>query len=235
MSELDGAMVVEFPLRGEWMAAHTPGSRIPSHGTNQLGQRYAFDLWRPDSRRGGYHPAGTARIMLAGVRTDECYGWGEVVHAPFDGEIVRASDGLKERAWLHPLRELAHVLKNAVTFRPSKLDAMLGNHVIARNDEFHALSAHLAPGSVDVRAGQALREGDPIGRVGSTGNSTAPHLHFQLMDGPDLMDATGIPCAFREYEVRRDGRWERVERGIPLTTDRIRSIGLSDRPTPPGG
>jgi hypothetical protein len=112
------------------------------------------------------------------------------------------------------LREIGLVLKNAVTFRASKVAALLGNHVIVRTSEFHALYAHLAVGSVAVRD-----------------NSTAPHLHFQLMDRPDLLKAVGIPCAFREYEVLRDGRWERVERAIPLKTDRIRSTSHGDRGT----
>jgi murein DD-endopeptidase MepM/ murein hydrolase activator NlpD len=102
---------------------------------------------------------------------------------------------------------------------------VLGNHVIMRMNlapAFYALYAHLAPGSVAVQEGQTVLAGHGIGRVGHTGNSTAPHLHFQLMDSPDLLQAGGIPCAFLEYEVDRGGRWERVERGIPRRTDRIR-------------
>ena len=44
------------------------------------------------------------------------------------------------------------------------------------------------------------------------------------MDSPDLMSAQGIPCAFRAYEVERDGVWEKVTNGIPGRRDRIRSI-----------
>jgi murein DD-endopeptidase MepM/ murein hydrolase activator NlpD len=83
----------------------------------------------------------------------------------------------------------------------------------------------MTTGSVVVRAGQAVRVGDVLGRVGHTGNSTAPHLHFQLMDGPDPITARGVPCAFRAYEVERDDGWHLVERGIPLARDRIRSVG----------
>jgi murein DD-endopeptidase MepM/ murein hydrolase activator NlpD len=226
-SELYDPVVVEFPLRGEWAAANTPAHRIPSHGTDQLGQRYAFDLVRIDSRKGFHlHPAGTVRSYLIGGRTRECYGWGQPIHAAFDGEVVEAVDGVAERAWLHVVRELALVLKNAVTFNPEKhgLEPVLGNHVIVRKDTIFALFAHLAPGSVAVEVGRTVRAGDVVGRVGHTGNSTAPHLHFQLMDSPDLLDAGGIPCAFREYEVDRGGRWERVEDGIPRKTDRIRSV-----------
>ena len=226
-SELRDPIVVEFPLRGEWAAANTPAHKVPSHGTDQLGQRYAYDLVRIDARKGFHlHPAGPVRSYLIGGRTRECYGWGQPVHAAFDGEVVDAIDGVQERAWLHVVRELALVLKTAVTFDPAKhgLEPVLGNHVIMRMDRIYALFAHLAPGSVAVEAGQTVRTGEVIGRVGHTGNSTAPHLHFQLIDSADLLKAGGIPCAFREYEVDRGGRWERVERGIPRKTDRIRSV-----------
>jgi hypothetical protein len=225
-SELNDPVVVEFPLRGEWAAANTPAHRIPSHGTDQLGQRYAYDLVKIDSRKGFHlHPAGAVRSYVIGGRTRECYGWGQPVHAAFDGEVVHAVDRVPERAWLHVVRELALVLKNAVTFDPERhgLDPVLGNHVIMRMETVYALFAHLAPGSVAVEIGQTARVGDVIGRVGHTGNSTAPHLHFQLMDSPNLLDAGGIPCAFREYEVNLGDRWERVERGIPARHQRIRA------------
>jgi len=227
VGELDDPVVVDFPLRGEWAAATTPAHKIPSHGTDMLGQRYAFDLVRIDDRKGFHlHPAGIVRSYLVGGRTRECYGWGQPVHAAFDGEVVEAVDGVAERAWLHVVRELALVLKNSFPFDPAKrgLDPILGNHVIMRTGETFALFAHLAPGTVAVRAGHAVRAGDAIGRVGHTGNSTSPHLHFQLMDSADLLSAKGVPCAFREYLLDRGGRWERVERGIPDKRDRIRSV-----------
>jgi len=99
-----------------------------------------------------------------------------------------------------------------------------GQHVILRTGETYAFFAHLAPGTVTVKTGQSVSAGDVIGRVGHTGNSTAPHLHIQLMDSADLLVAKGIPCAFAEYLSERDGRWERVERGIPGKGERIRSV-----------
>ena len=227
MGELDDLVVVDFPLRGEWAAATTPAHRIPSHGTDMLGQRFAFDFVRIDERKGFHlHPAGTLRSYVIGGRTRDCYGWGQPVHATFDGEVVQAVDGVPERAWLHVVRELALVLKNALTFDPAKrgLDPVLGNHVILRTGETYALFAHFAPGTVAMKIGQSVRAGDVIGRVGHTGNSTAPHLHVQLMDSADLLAAKGIPCAFAEYLSDRDGRWERVERGIPGKRERIRSV-----------
>jgi murein DD-endopeptidase MepM/ murein hydrolase activator NlpD len=145
-------------------------------------------------------------------------------HAPFDGEIVRASDGVPERSWIHPLRELVLVLKNAATFSVDRLPLILGNHVIMRNGDVFAGFAHLVPGSVAAQAGHTVRREDLLGRVGHTGNSTSPHLHFQLMDSPELMTAKGLPCAFRTYEVLRNGSWKRVENDIPRKVDRIRYL-----------
>ena len=51
--ELTDPVVVDFPLRGEgWVAVNSPADRVPSHGTDQLGQRFAFDLLRVDPRPG---------------------------------------------------------------------------------------------------------------------------------------------------------------------------------------
>ncbi len=70
----------------------------------------------------------------------------------------------------------------------------------------YVLYAHLQNGSVRVAAGEKIVPGQHLGNVGHSGNSTAPHLHFQLMDQLDPWKANGIPCCFREYEMFKDGR-----------------------------
>jgi hypothetical protein len=225
--ELENAVVVDFPLRGAgWMAVTTPAARIPSHGVDILGQRYAFDFIKVDDRAGVHvHPTSTFVASTIGGRTDECYAWGGAVHAPFDAEVVAAVDGMPERRWINPFREAARMIWNGVTFRPDRIPAILGNHVILRAGDVYAGFAHLVPGSVEVASGDAIASGAILGRVGHTGNSTSPHLHFQLMDSADLMTANGIACAFAAYEVRgADGLWSRAERAIPGPRERIRSI-----------
>lgn len=206
------------------MAVTTPATRVPSHGTDRLGQRYAYDLLKVDRRRGEhFHPAGTLRGLIVGGRTRECYAWGASIHAPFDGEVVTAVDGMPERGWINPVREAVRMVGNSLTFTPGRLPAILGNHVVIRSGDVYAGFAHLAPGTVAVVAGQRVATGEQIGRVGHTGNSTAPHLHFQLMDSADLLTAQGIACAFDAYEAERDGAWVAVSNGIPTRHERIRS------------
>jgi murein DD-endopeptidase MepM/ murein hydrolase activator NlpD len=219
-------VVVGFPLRGElWMAANSPGDLVPSHGTDLLGQRYAYDFLQVDRRRKlRYHPAGTLRTLLLGVPTVECYAWGEPVLSPGDGEVVAATDGASGRRWVHPIGELALALWNGMVFRPSRLPKLLGNHVVLRIGEVYAAFAHLATGSVAVAPGDQVQADQLLGRVGHTGNSTAPHLHFQLMDSADPLTARGVPCSFEEYDVLRDQRWERVTGGVPRRGERIRSV-----------
>jgi murein DD-endopeptidase MepM/ murein hydrolase activator NlpD len=117
-------------------------------------------------------------------------------------------------------------VKNTVAFARRGLDPvrLAGNHVIVGAAGTYALYAHLAPGSVAVTGGQQVRAGEVLGRVGHTGNSTAPHLHFQLMDSADPLQARGVPCAFAAYLVERDGQWQHVERGIPHRRQRICSV-----------
>ncbi|WP_127473126.1 M23 family metallopeptidase [Microbacterium sulfonylureivorans] len=225
--ELADPVVVEFPLRGDgWMAVTTPAARVPSHGVDILGQRYAYDFVKVDDRPGVHvHPTSTLVASTVGGRTDECYAWGATIHAPFDAEVVAAVDGVPERGWINPFREAARQIWNGLTFRPEKIPSILGNHVVLRTGDVYAGFAHLAPGTLQVSPGQRMRTGDVLGRVGHTGNSTSPHLHFQLMDSAELMSARGIACAFAAYEVRTADGWVRVERGIPGPRERLRSAG----------
>ncbi|MGC5171305.1 peptidoglycan DD-metalloendopeptidase family protein [Microbacterium sp. DT81.1] len=226
-NELDSPVVVDFPLRGEgWLAVTTPAARIPSHGVDALGQRYAYDFLMVDERPGEYFfPGSGLGGALLGVRTRDCYAWGAPIHAPFAGEVVAALDGMPERQWIHPVREVVRQVVHGATFAPSRLMSILGNHVVLRSGGLFAGLVHLAPGTLTVAVGQSVRSGDVLGAVGHTGNSTSPHLHFQLMDAADPLVAQGVPCAFRSYEVQRHGAWSAVTNGIPGRHERLRFAG----------
>lgn len=227
MKEFENPVIIGFPLRGEWMAPTTPGKRIPSHGTDQLGERYAYDFVRVDRARMGkpFYQASIFSYIFSGVPLNRCYGWGQKIYAPCDGEIIKAEDGWKERQKVNLFSDLSVVFKNANTFSPQRDDiqTVAGNYIVMKcADHVYAAFAHLQTGSITVLAGQAVRKGDVLGKVGHSGNSTAPHLHFQLMDSSDWLLAKGIPCAFEQYELFRDGEWKTVVQGVPSDKDQFR-------------
>lgn len=220
-------IIVEFPLKGEWFAPNTPGTKIPSHGTNKLGTRYAYDFIQVDWNRKGYpaYRVSLAQYLLFGVPLNEYYCWGQEVYAPCDGIVIRAEDGYEERTRSYLLTDLANAYKNAHYYNPIKnnIQSVAGNYIIIQCDNnVYAALVHLQTNSIQVTDGQIIKKGEVVGRVGHSGNSFAPHLHFQLMDSSDITTANGLPCAFEQYEVYQDGKWKIVENGIPTNKDRIK-------------
>jgi murein DD-endopeptidase MepM/ murein hydrolase activator NlpD len=65
----------------------------------------------------------------------------------------------------------------------------------------YAFYAHLQPGSIRVQIGETVTTGQVLGLLGNTGNSTGPHLHFQLADGPDILTATSLPFVLDQYTL----------------------------------
>lgn len=54
-----------------------------------------------------------------------------------------------------------------------------GNHVIIRHNGYETLYGHLSSFS-NIKVGDEVQAGVVIGKVGSTGRSTSPHLHFEV-------------------------------------------------------
>jgi murein DD-endopeptidase MepM/ murein hydrolase activator NlpD len=59
-----------------------------------------------------------------------------------------------------------------------------GHYVVVHSADYDYVFMHLRTGSTVVKEGQSVRTGQRIGDVGSTGESSGPHLHFEVWVGP---------------------------------------------------
>lgn len=195
-------VVVRPPVRGRWVPVNSPADRVPSHGVHGYGQTYAIDLvHHPDAGRdwAGVHAWPPAR------RPVSFPGFGRPVFAPADGLVVRVRDGGRDHWSRDSLLGVVYLLVEGAIreiFGPGRL---LGNHVVIELEGgVYAVLAHLRRGSARVTAGQRVTAGERLAECGNSGNSSEPHVHFQLMDGPRILTASGVPFRFDRFEV--DGR-----------------------------
>lgn len=208
----DGAATtVKPPVRGRWIAINSPADRVPSHGTRELGQAYAIDLvFAPDETVSwkGVHRWPIARRSLTFP------GFGRPILAPADGVVVAAAGWQRDHWSRNSPLGLLYLVPEMLVRGVSSLFGgyfVLGNHVILDlGNGVYAAFAHLKRGSIQVRRGQRVQAGDQLARCGNSGNSSEPHLHFQLMDHRRPALAAGLPFAFDAYEVGG-----RTESGVP--------------------
>ena len=118
-------------------------------------------------------------------------GFGHEIIAVADGVIYESRDGVTDN---QPLVEPP---------RPTSPAAQetYGNYVIvAITSRTFVHYAHLQHNSVAVRTGQSVRRGDTIGRLGNSGNTNGPHLHFNITDRSSPEEAQGLPFVFDGFE-----------------------------------
>ena len=65
-----------------------------------------------------------------------------------------------------------------------------------------AFYAHMQPGSLRVKVGDKVTRGQVLGLLGNTGNSSEPHLHFQICSANSELGSEGLPYAFSSFEVQ---------------------------------
>ncbi|MFG2224438.1 peptidoglycan DD-metalloendopeptidase family protein [Streptomyces sp. NPDC048644] len=208
------AVAVGVPVTGRWTALNSPADKVPSHGTRAYGQTYAIDIvaepepgarpafgWWPPARRNADFPAFGAPLLAVADAT--------VVRAD-----ARRRDHLSRTSW----PALVYLFVVEGVFRTlGGAGAVVGNHVVLDlGDGTYALYAHVRRGSLTVRAGDRVRSGQPLGQCGNSGNSTEPHVHFQLMSTADPDTADGIPFTWHGIGVPHNGEtFDAAPAGIP--------------------
>lgn len=193
-------LILSVPLRGPCRVQNSPGSRIPSHGTEALGSSHAIDLV-PVNEEGRSAPR-TWRRFIASEAPEIFVGFGQQVAAPAAGTIVLTHDGEPDHeARRSQLALAAYMLGQSRRVRAGAA-ALAGNHVVIAISPAgpYVLLAHLQRGSVRVRAGQRISDGAAIAECGNSGNSTEPHLHLQVSDSTDWASARGLPFVFRRSD-----------------------------------
>ena len=174
-------------------------------GQLMLAQRYAIDFIRVDLERAA---AGENPLLSGDPTKNESYfTFGQEILAVTAGRIVAVRDGVPENDLSQPLP-------------PATIESAPGNFVVqALDDGTFALYAHIQNGKVRVHPGDRVRRGQVLGLVGNTGNSTAPHLHFHVMDRPSPLGANGLPYVLDRFDLQGT---------VDLTADNADLI-----PTPP--
>jgi len=185
------AVQVRYPLRGSgWIAANGccseftshRGAVLPVNGHFHNSERFAIDFMRIQT---------DGRLVTGPWEDLSSYPFfGAPIVSATGGQVVRVVKGLPET---QPSGNLP----------PASAAEAGGNYIVVRAAKKRfAFYAHMQPGSAKVKVGQRVRPGQVLGRLGSTGNSNAPHLHFHMMDGPEPLASNGIPYTFRRFGIQ---------------------------------
>jgi murein DD-endopeptidase MepM/ murein hydrolase activator NlpD len=186
-----------LPFRDEWFVFWGGDTKAQNYHVVEESQRRAFDLLAVDEKGLSHRGEGT--------RNEDYYAWGREILSPADGLVVEAIDGVRDN-------------------EPGKMNpfSAVGNAVLIEHAP-HEVSvlAHLQRGSVRVKAGHRVKRGEVLGLCGNSGNSSEPHLHFHLMNGSLMQEATGFKAYFDRLTLTRDGKLEERLDYSPVKGDRL--------------
>jgi hypothetical protein len=199
------------PVTGnDWLADDGPSNDPENHhrrgilvfqGQALITRRFAID-WH-QSRNGA---------TFSGDAADKrsYYAYGQPVVAVADSTVVSARDGLADNVPGHNSE-----FNPAVEITP---DTLFGNNVVLDlGDHQFASYLHLQPGSVRVKAGDHVRRGQVLAKIGDSGDAREPHVHFQVQTSSNPFAGEGVPYVIDHYRVKSAGdSWQTRTREMPL-------------------
>jgi murein DD-endopeptidase len=184
-------LVLKPPLRGSnWFAYDVLGTGGDDHrrtimavnGKAAIAQRFAID-WAKLGSDGKIYKGD-------GMQNPDWYDFGADVLAVADGTVVDVKDGIPENA------------PKAAPVVPIGLETIGGNFIsVDIGGGRFAFFAHLQPGSQRVKVGDKVKAGQVLAKVGNTGNSDGPHLHFQVTNGNSILGSEGVPYSFESFTL----------------------------------
>lgn len=177
-----------LPFTGKWNVYNGGTRKELSHSWGIVSQRYAYDFIIFDDDGNVFSGGDYKHKNATLVEKYHCYG--KDIIAAADGTVVSVSNG-------HPDSRTNGQMAYCNTWD------LRGNFVVIQhNDWEYSLSSHLMPGSITVKAGDIVKQGDVIAKCGNSGNSSEPHLHFQLQTSKNFFFAVGLPIEFTNIKAQ---------------------------------
>jgi hypothetical protein len=204
-----------LPLDGPILVGWGGGTPDVNYHVAYPGQRWAYDLLVADNGK-------TCRGD--GARCEDFLCFGLSVLAPADGKVIAILDGMPDQ----PIGVLGGMPAG-------------GNQIVIEvkdnGQSQYLFLCHLQRGSILVKEGDSVTHGQPLAKVGNSGNTSEPHLHIHLQNTSADDVAEGIPLYFHNY--RTGGKV--VERGIPTggfvrngpSGQVVEHVSVSDGTQPP--
>lgn len=173
-----------LPFSGEWHIAKDS----TGHHRIKAGAAYAFDCVI-HKNKSPYRGRVRSQKDFERLKLEDFYAFNKEILAQADGVVVSTEDQHED----HPIGQLGGFNK--------------ANYVsINYGGGIYGFYAHLKKGSVTVKKGDKVKAGQVIGRVGNSGASGMPHLHFTMMD------AFGISVKGRFHYKKKSGKkWREVK------------------------
>lgn len=203
--------VLSPPVQGTgWFLSDGP-SNIPenhhrrgvwiSNGQLTISRRFAID-WL--LKRKGQTSSGAPSDRRS------YYAYGQDVYAVGDATVVNARDGQPEN--------VPGFGENFHPAVPVTVDTVGGNNItLDLGGGQYAWYFHLQPGSVRVKAGETVHRGQPIGKIGCSGDARAPHLHFEVTTSATVLAGEGVPYLIDHYRILTpDKTWDPRTDELPL-------------------
>ena len=181
-----------LPFLGKWTVINGGVEKELSHSWGIFTQRYAYDFVILDDE--GKSFAGDNKLA------DSYYCYEKAIVAPYDGVVVKISNKHKD---------------SRVDGQKAYCDALdiRGNYIVIQHYEHeYSVIAHILQNSFSVTVGDKVRRGQSIAKCGNSGNTSEPHVHFQLQDGKSFFLSSGLPIAFSNINAQAKTNYELADK-----------------------
>ncbi|MGI2335080.1 MAG: M23 family metallopeptidase [Dehalogenimonas sp.] len=190
-----------MPLHGIWLMKGIPNSGVLDHHRFGISSSFGVDFLR-------LGPQGEV-FKNDGKLIEDYFSYSEKVFAAAEGKVISVHDA-EVQCWSrfnpdngetedHFQKRQFEEIQTALHGDIGKWVA--GNYIIIQHKmcEYSAY-LHLKQHSAIVKEGDIIQRGQQIAEVGNTGDSFGAHLHFQVIDSPDLVEGRSLPFEFENLE-----------------------------------